>query len=156
MTLVIGTGESQEFRVSSNSCSRSVLNVQGPTNGATLSVRTQGVLGLDALRQRMDVLAAETASRNWNFENDEPIAPRSWEDAFELCKLARAHALAPEVSPCGDGSIHLYWTCGSKRLTIEVKEGEFYWSSRSSEGRSHSDGSVDLRAAADKVAELFN
>ena len=108
------------------------------------------------LFQRLDELARETAESNWNDEQDEPIDASTWASVKRVCNMARVRGWsAPVVAPCGDGSVHLYWTNGDKRLTVEAKGDEFILSERDSTGTSHTDRVTEALALA-CVVEFFS
>lgn len=64
---------------------------------------------------------------DWDGDDAEPIALQTWTRATEFLKatLVRSGATGsvpvPNISPCRDGSIDLFWSRGSFRLLINIK-----------------------------------
>jgi len=92
--------------------------------------------GFLAVGNRLRHLARDTQRDNWDDEGGVAIPPFEWQRAWSLCNESRRLGLPfPFMSPCGDGSVHLWWSAPDGReFRLEFKERTVLWSSRRPDG----------------------
>jgi hypothetical protein len=74
----------------------------------------------------MKTMREFTSVPDWDCEQGQAIPASEWDRAGSLVGRLFGHAPLPTVSPCGDGSIHLYFRSrdNAKLVTLEMRGDE--------------------------------
>ena len=100
---------------------QSMGGTQAIDNFERRNLRTRSQSNYDALRNRIDALAAETSEPDWDCERAPSIPAQDWDAAAKLCIAILDKLLPPPfISPCGDGTIHLSIQHLGKEALIEL------------------------------------
>src|SRR4051812_42550943 len=97
----------------------------------TMRVPTPSRKPRESLEDRLARMARMTSVAGWDEPRSKAIPRAHWESVSGFLRTATLeipNLPEPFVSPCGDGSIHVWWADASRAFGVEAFQDCIYWS----------------------------